>query len=207
MEKCSGFWEDERVRIQFQDIVRFSGSEAYDRLDTILRRISVKRFEQIEPILKAIRYFGGVIEFVHRDDIPEWALETEVRCYRDEGDGPMGIYIPMSSWIEIPTDRHKGWGSIEETLRHELIHLLQDVVTKDRTDPVHTLLSDHVLGSFGQYMSGEFKKASLEIGDVPAFEVEAHTYESWKATVVDISEEVQRRTELWEGNYMCHLID
>ena len=54
------------------------------------------------------------------------------------------------------------------------------------------------MGSLGTWLAEEFRKHAEECDDdIPAFEVEAHTLETWTKTVDDLINELKRKPEQW----------
>ena len=204
--------DEEVVCNYLLDSVKVSGDEAIDTLDTLLRRISPARFEKTTALVNAIRHFGGRVRFMHRDDLEDEDLNY-VWCYTDEcGEGTLGTYCHLDSWVTVPLDRHRGWGTVEATLRHELIHLLQDVTdtrprTEDRDLP---LLSTKLRWSdwLAELCLKEHdrQEAQAESAEevTPLCEIEAHSVDTWGKTVLDWVEEVKRR-ELYAGHWYCPL--
>ena len=189
-----------------------SGDECIDQMHRLLRRITPARFEKSVKLIEAIRYFGGCVRFMHLNDLDEEDLEY-CWCYTDEcGTGTLGTYNHNDAWVTIPLDRHKGWGTVETTLRHELIHLLQDVTdtsyrTEDRDLPL--LSSKMQWGDWLTQICLEEHDRQQAFADsdedvTPLCELEAHTIDNWVRTVEDWTEEVKTR-ELWAGNWYCPL--
>lgn len=203
--------DDDDVEILF-DSVLFSGDACVERVDQLLRRITPARFEKTARLIEATRYFGGRVRFVHREDLDEEDLEY-VWCYTpDCSPTTLGTYCHVDAWITVPVDRHKGWGSIENTLRHELIHLLQDVTdTRPRTDDRELpLLSTKM--KWGDWLAQicleehDRQEAIAESNEdvTPLCELEAHSVDTWVKTIDDWVEEVKTR-ELYAGAWCCSL--
>lgn len=194
------------------DNTRVSGDECIDTLDRLLRRITAARFEKTAKLIEAIRYFGGRVRFMHRDDLVDEDLDY-VWCYTEEcGESTLGTYCHLDSWVTVPLDRHRGWGTVEGTLRHELVHLLQDVTdTRPRTDDRDLPLLSTKL-RWTDWLANlcleehDRQEALAECAEevTPLCEIEAHSLDSWEKTVLDFVEEVKRR-ELYAGVWSCPL--
>jgi hypothetical protein len=209
--------DDPYVDENLWDLVRISGDECIEKLDKMLRRITPKRFEESVQILRTIRYFGGRTQILHREDLGEEDLEY-CWCYSERGSDTLGTYRHIDAWVTIPLDRHKGWGTVEDTLRHECFHLLQDVCdTRPRSDDRNLpLLSDKL--KWGGWLAKcvheayDRQKASTDgtdgtdgTGDVtPLCEIEAHTVDHWPKTFADWAREIKDE-ELWAYRWYCPL--
>jgi hypothetical protein len=202
-EKLDGIF-DPFVEESMKGLVTLSGDGAFDTLDRLLRRITPKRLGESIELLEFIRFFGGRVEFLTEEDFDDDQLKEEW-CYGNEqGRKTLGSYDQISHWVTVPLDRHKGWGTVETTLRHELIHLLQDATGKgDRTTMELELLTEKM--RWGDDLAKSLREHHAEHGDedFPLCEVEAHCLDTWKQCVKDWAREVQRRTELWEGTWFC----
>lgn len=204
--------DDERVLETLLDTTKVSGDECIDLLDKLLRRVTAARFEKTAKLIEAIRYFGGRVRFMHRGDIEEEDLDY-VWCYTEEcGEDTLGTYSHIDSWVTVPLDRHRGWVTVETTLRHELIHLLQDVTdTRPRTDdrdlPLLSTklrwadwLADLCLKEHDRQES--LAESSEDV--TPLCEIEAHSIDKWVRTVDGWVQEVKDR-QLWSGVWYCPL--
>jgi hypothetical protein len=176
----------------------------------MLRRISPQRWEKTTKIISDIRYFGGRVQFLCASDLDAEGL-GDVWCYSNgEGTDTMGSYNHDDCWVTLPLDRHRGWGTVETTLRHELVHLLQDATdTRPRTSVRELpLLSSKM--RWGDWLA----KICLEEHDrqkeqaenatdvIPVAEIEAHSIDTWTKSVEDWTEEVKSR-ELWAEVWSC----
>ena len=212
--------DDPYVDENLWDLVRISGDECIEKLDKMLRRITPKRFEESVQILRTIRYFGGRTQILHRGDINDEDLKY-CWCYTEGSSKTMGTYCHVDAWVTIPLDRHNGWGTVEDTLRHECFHLLQDVCdTEPRSDDRDLpLLSDKL--KWGSWLAKcvheEYdRQRALADGtdgtdgtdganDVtPLCEIEAHTVDHWPKTFADWVSEVKKE-ELWAHRWYCPL--
>ena len=204
--------DDEYVLETLMDYTLVSGDSCIELLDRLLRRITLGRFEKTVKLIEAIRHFGGVVRIMHRDDLDEDDLEY-VWAYTEEcGEGTLGTYNHTESCVTVPLDRHTSWGTVETTLRHELIHLLQDVTdirprTEDRDLP---LLSSRL--KWGEWLAQlcleehDRQEALAEHDEEVTLlcEIEAHYCDTFIKTVDDWVAEVKQR-ELWAGNWYCPL--
>ena len=140
----TGAW-DCLVEETLPQLITITGPAAIDKLDSLLRRITFNRFQEVLKLIEHIRFFGGRVVFMHSDDYdPDEREETFIYA-KETGDLTLGSYCQIDHWVSIPLERHRGWGSVESTLRHELIHLLQDVTRKnDRSNPDLGMLMDRV---------------------------------------------------------------
>lgn len=196
------------------DTTIVSGDCCIDQLDRLLRRVTPARFEKAMKLVETIRYFGGRVRFMHFDDLDEDDLEY-CWCYTEEcSTDTLGTYNHGDAWVTIPLDRHRGWGTVETTLRHELIHLLQDVTdTRPRTDDRDLpLLSTKV--RWGDWLAQicleehDRQEALAESAEdvTPLCELEAHTLDTWGKTVLDWADEVKNR-ELYKNVWYCPIED
>ena len=207
-ERLSGLG-DAHVEENLWDLVHISGDQCVEKLDKMLRRITPKRFYESVRILRTIRYFGGRIQIVHKEDLTENDLDY-CWCYSENGSKTLGTYCHLDAWVTIPLDRHTGWGTVEDTLRHECFHLLQDVCdTRPRTEERDLpLLSDKLKwgGWLAELVLEEHDRQEAfadNIDDVtPLCEIEAHTVDHWPKTFADWVREV-KDTELWAHRWYC----
>ena len=211
MTRLAGL-DDPLVLETLMDTTIVSGDCCIDQLDRLLRRITPERFEKAMKLVKTIRYFGGRVRFMHREDLDEEDCEY-YWCYTEEcSTDTLGTYNHCDAWVTIPLERHRGWGTVETTLRHELIHLLQDVTdTRARTDDRDLpLLSTKV--RWGDWLAQicleehDRQEALAESAEdvAPLCELEAHTLDTWVKTVDDWVQEVKDR-QLWAGHWCCPL--
>lgn len=200
--KLEGCW-DEEVLYRLYHKFTMSGDECVSRMDTLLKRMSVKGFQETIYLIESIRFFGGRVEFVHSEDLDEDEVKEYSSFYSSDRE-VLGTYCHVDSWVTIPLDKHKGWKSVESTLRHELIHLLQDVLYEGERK------NDRELGticgkvSWSESLRTWFEEIKGEHPEEPICEIEAHILDTWKKSVRDWTEEIKRKTHLRE-NYYCPL--
>jgi hypothetical protein len=209
-KKLSGL-DDPHVDDNLWDLVQVSGDQCIEKLDKMLRRITPKRFYESVRILRAIRYFGGRIQILHQGDLDKEDLEY-CWCYSEKGSDTLGTYRHIDAWVTIPLDRHNGWATVEETLRHECFHLLQDVCdTRPRVDDRDLpLLSDKL--KWGGWLAEcvleehDRQEAFADSADdvTPLCEIEAHAVDTWPKTFADWVREVKKE-ELWAHRWYCPL--
>ncbi|MDB4336946.1 hypothetical protein OAA10_00375 [bacterium] len=192
---------EETVMVALRGITVMSGDAAFDQIYKLMSRIGKKRWEEFEFLLGVVRFFGGRIALIHIDDMTEDEKElwgtTDAFCKRD-GEVINGMYRPGDTFIELPLHRFKSWLRLEEVLRHELVHLLQHYTDPDNSCPCsrdHThLLTDSVkhASSFAMFCRAE------ATDDIPAYEIEAYSIETWRNIFRDWANEIIRN-ESWSG--------
>jgi hypothetical protein len=212
--KLSGLYDPRLGFKSYSDwSFELSGRKALERTSNLLSRITPKRFEEFRSLLDHVKFFGGKVELIHKGDFfEEEAMEeyvyakTNEHTEKGEENTVMGSYRQGDHWITIPVDVHSGWGTLETTLRHELIHLLQDVVTpfeeKSGTRPLG-IITDRV--KWGDYMATAFRSHCESLEDPaahPLHEVEAHTLDTWVKSVREWAEEIEK-SDMWHNNWRC----
>ena len=202
MAKDFGGLSDQRVMDAFDQLIELSGDRAFDQLHKLFSRIGKKRFDSFEHLLKTIRFFGGRLALVHRDDLCEceitrWGVTDPEVCPEDEK--VSGFFRPVDLWIELALHQITSFKQLEEVLRHEVIHLLQHMTNPSdecpccRTDD--HLLSDVV--AYGDYFARIFREHADD--EFPSYENEAYAFMSWSKSVKSWSQEVMTKPELWSG--------
>ena len=190
----NGIW-DEFVIDSLIDKICLSGDDAANKFDKLLSRITEKRFEYFVFLIDTIRLFGGRTEFAHASDFDANEISEEY-VYMEGNHGVEGAYHDSDSWIVIPLDRHSNWKSLETTLQHEAIHLLQHAVNRDSVG-CDGMICDKV--RWGSWLANALRNDWADDDDpLPLHEREAYTLMSWKATFKDWAEEVFSRA-LWTG--------
>ncbi len=185
-------------------ISQFSGEHAWDNFYNKLRRISPKRYERTAEIAKVIEFFGGIIEWCHQDDVVEGVPHnhlvldgSEPRQNGESKDDLLGMFLPHCLIIEIPIHRHGGWGSVENTLRHEAVHLLQEVtdMRKPWERDSHNLMSSHA--DWGKWLADHCREWGAKEDCPPDFEIEAYSLETWIKTFEDMAKNIMSKPEKW----------
>jgi hypothetical protein len=203
--KLSGL-DDPRLNLGWRWPFEFSGRSAYHRTSKLLSRVTPKRFEEFLTLVNHVKFFGGMIEFVHKEDFTEEEVEVEfVYAKKDKESTVLGSYREGDHWITLPVDTHNGWGTVEETLRHELIHLLQDVVTPFGEGPGRPLglITDHVSWGSGIALAvRDFYNSQEDPSDNPVHEIEAHWLDTWVKCVEDWAGEIEK-SSTWHNNWRC----
>lgn len=124
----------EMVRVMGEHDLVFTGESALEQFDQKLQRIGPKRWESFLYLLKQIKYFGGITLVASEQDTEsEYPIKT-LEWHPDDDD-LVGLYRTGDKWIELIVSRMTSWERLEAVLRHEFVHMLQDITYKgDRTD-------------------------------------------------------------------------
>lgn len=193
---------DPSVMDGFDQLIELSGDRSFDQLHKLFSRIGRKRWESFEHLLTTIRFFGGRLALIHRDDLCDccdhhWGVTDPEVCPVEQE--VSGFFRPMDLWIELALHHITSFKQLEEVLRHEVIHLLQHM-TNPSDDCPCCRSDDHLLAdvvAYGDYFACLFRKHADD--EVPSYEVEAYTFMSWSKSVKSWSDEVMRKPELWMG--------
>lgn len=120
----------------------FTGDSAFYNFEKKLRRVQSKRWKDFAFLLQTARFFGCKILFSHKSDKPSTdrrlgksAVLDPVNEYTDDC---VGVFL-LYGEIELTLCRLPTWRLLENVLRHELTHLLQQAGGE-------TLLSLHIEG-------------------------------------------------------------
>ena len=203
---------DPSVEEAFTGIAEVSGEAAFDTLYKIFSRIGQKRFDNFKDLLDTIRFFGCRISFVHKDDLSESDFDTygvtnsEVSTVKEK---VQGYFRPIDFWIEIALHNLSNFSTFEEVLRHEVIHLLQEM-TRNKSNQENMLPKEdtHLLldvVKYGTSLANLFREHADEY-NVEVFEVEAYSMQTWRSSVRDWSSEIMKNEALWTG-HACSIID
>ena len=124
----------EMVRVMREHALLFTGESALEQFDQKLQRIGPRRWDSFLYLLKQIKYFGGITLIAsEQDKKPILSIKT-LDWYPDDHD-IVGLYRNADHFIELIVTRMTSWQRLEAVLRHEFVHMLQDVTFEgDRTD-------------------------------------------------------------------------
>lgn len=104
----------------------FSGHDAIDWFIAKTKRIGRKRWSRFLNLLRQIRFFGS-ITFIASENETDWLNEPKTLKWHANDADVVGLYRAQDHWIELIVSRMTSWSRMEAVLRHELVHLLQDV--------------------------------------------------------------------------------
>lgn len=151
---------DPQVRAALKGVACFTGEEALKQFANFLDCVTRREFVEFEFLLKTAKNFGVLVLFAHGDDDSETGWVSEVLACPEKFDRTTtGLYRPWDNWVEVVVGRLHGWGKVEYVLRHELVHVLQQVTSKLENES-ENLVTDHL--TYGAELAAEFRSKPVE---------------------------------------------
>lgn len=173
----------------------FTGDQAIENVLHLMGRVGPKRLSVVTRLLNGIYKLGGRVEF----------------CSDVDGDtlfegSATGLFCEDDQWIYLRTDHFKSWKSLEQTLAHEAVHLLQHFLFKGERDNKGGNMTIY-LDRCWAFDGTEYHKWLEEMSDeeTPIYEVEAYSEMSRPRGVACALEYSYSNPSLWQGTYYCSL--
>ncbi|EHA64071.1 hypothetical protein [Synechococcus sp. WH 8016] len=128
----------------------FSGIDAIDWFISKTKRIGHKRWTLFLNLLRQINFFGGITLIASENEMNWWNKSKTLQWHKDDAD-VVGLYRSQDHWIELIVSRMTSWSRMEAVLRHEFVHLLQDVTFDgSRNDVQAWAKADNLIRPYGK---------------------------------------------------------
>lgn len=128
----------------------FSGTDAIDWFIAKTKRIGRKRWSRFLNLLRQIRFFGGITCMASENET-DWLNEPKTLEWHADDADVVGLYRARDHWIELIVSRMTSWSRMEAVLRHEFVHLLQDVTFDGSREDVQAWAkADNLIRPYGK---------------------------------------------------------
>lgn len=149
---------EELCSVMKEHSVAFSGDKALAWFRQKTKRIGERRWKRFLELVKQVQFFGG-ITLIGAEGEPDPICEVKTFEWHSDDPDVVGLYRPADGWIELIVSRMPTWARLEAVLRHEFVHMLQDITFKGCRDDVQAWSkADNLIRPFGKRAS-EFDEA------------------------------------------------
>ncbi len=185
---------EELVTVMNEHALVVSGDKAVEWLNRRMKRIGQRRWNRFLATLKQIKFFGGITMLAAEDE-PDPINSIKCLEWHSDDNDLVGLYRPLDHWIELIVSRMFSWERMEAVLRHEFVHLLQDIVYTGCRDDINAWCeAESLVRPYG-------KRAARFSNPI---EGEAYWLMNFPGEVKREAQKIQNNPDRW-SNWHCSL--